>query len=104
MNKQVILETIKTRLQKVYRERLVGVVLYGSVARGDITDESDIDILVLLNGPVEYGNDLETNINALYPLSLELGRRISAKPVDANEYETVMCPLYEASRKEGISA
>ncbi len=104
MNKLAILKKIKTRLQTVYRERLAGVVLNGSAARGNITDESDIDILVLLKGPVEYGNDLETNINSLYPLSLELGRRISANPVDAKEYETVMCPLYKASRKEGICA
>jgi hypothetical protein len=63
----------------------------------------DIDVLVLLDGPVDYGRDLEANLSALYPLSLELGRRISAKPVPATEYETVDCPLYRAAHLEGIA-
>ena len=33
-----------------YGERLVGVVLYGSVARGDWKKESDIDVLVVVEG------------------------------------------------------
>lgn len=101
MNAKII-ELIKSRLLEVHKERLVGIVLFGSEARGDTTEESDIDLLVLLQGPVDYGRDLELNIESLFDLSLELGRRISAKPVDADEYTTVNCPLYDNARREGV--
>ena len=103
MNREELLKKIKTSLKASYSERLVGVVLYGSEARGDVRADSDIDILVLLAGPVDYGRDLETNLNALYPLSLQLGRRISAKPVMASEYDSIECPLYQNAHREGIA-
>lgn len=39
---------IKTKLQATYGSRLKGVMLYGSEARGEATEDSDIDLLVLL--------------------------------------------------------
>ena len=103
MTTEDLLERIKSRLAAAHGVRLRGVVLYGSQARGEAGADSDIDVLVLLDGPVDYGRDLEANLSALYPLSLELGRRISAKPVPAAEYETVDCPLYRAAHLEGIA-
>lgn len=36
-------------LSKIYGEHLKTVILYGSYARGDYTENSDIDIMVLLD-------------------------------------------------------
>ena len=36
-------------LQKIYRKHLKTVNLYGSYARGDYRDDSDIDIMILLD-------------------------------------------------------
>ena len=99
-----LLKDIKARLEQAHGKRLHGIVLYGSEARGLADKDSDVDVLVLLDGPVDYGPDLETNLKALYPLSLEIGRRISAKPVSAREYDTVDCPLYRNAHREGIAA
>lgn len=104
MKARDLLIEVKTRPERVHRERLQGVVLYGSMARGDAEADSDIDVLVLLADPIEYGRDLMRNLDALYPLSLELGRRISAKPVSATDYETQDCPLYRSAREDGIAA
>jgi len=40
-------ETVKVSLEKTLGERLVSVVLFGSVARGDVSDYSDIDLLIV---------------------------------------------------------
>lgn len=103
MTREALLEEIRRRLAARHGDRLCGVVLYGSEARGDAGPDSDVDVLVLLEDPVEYGRDLEANLEALYPLSLELGRRISAKPVSATQYESVDCPLYRVAHREGIA-
>ena len=102
MTQEQLLKEIKARLVRAHGERLRGVVIYGSEARGDARPDSDIDLLALLDGPVDYGRDLETNLDALYPLALRIGRRISAKPIDAVQYDTVRCPLYESALREGI--
>lgn len=103
MTQQEVLKDIRARLEAKHGDRLRGVVLYGSEARGEARADSDIDVLVLLNGPVDYGRDLETNLDALYPLSLQIGRRISAKPADVREYEIAACPLYQHVRTEGVA-
>ena len=76
----------KSRLHAVYGDRLRGVVLYGSEARGETTPDSDVDILVLLAGPVALGQELRTIIEALYPLQLEMDRVLEAFPVDEADY------------------
>ncbi len=102
MTQKELLKEIKSHLTAAYHDRLRGIVLYGSEARGSTVADSDIDVLVLLDGPVNYGRDLETNLTVLYPLSSKLGRRISAKPVIASEYEKLDCPLYQSAHREGI--
>ena len=81
MTREKLLKEIKTHVAAAHNERLHGVVLYGSEARETTTPDSDIDTLVLLDWSVDYGRDLETNLKALYPLSVQIGRRISAEPV-----------------------
>ncbi|MCI8622664.1 MAG: nucleotidyltransferase domain-containing protein [Clostridiaceae bacterium] len=47
-----VLNQVRTASEKLYGNRLEKIILYGSYARGDNTQESDIDIMLLLNGNV----------------------------------------------------
>lgn len=104
MERRELLTEIRQRLLKAHGQRLRGVVLYGSEVRGEARPDSDIDLLVLLDGPIDYSRDLRTNINALYDLVLALERPISAKPVDIAAYETAAYPLYRNAKAQGVIA
>ncbi len=102
MTRDELLKEVKLRLMARHGGRLRGVILYGSEARGESGPDSDIDLLVLLDDQVDYGRDLEANLEALYPLALRIGRRISAKPASARQYETTECPLYRIVHRQGV--
>jgi predicted nucleotidyltransferase len=105
MDRTELLRRVKALLQEAFGPRLKGVILYGSEARGQADPDSDIDLLVLLDGPVNWWDDCGTCINALYPLVLEMdGRPIHAEPVSVSDYEAQVWPLYQNARKEGIRA
>ncbi len=103
MMRERLLERVKSALCETFGPRLKGVVLYGSEARGEAAPDSDIDFLVLLEGPLEEPNDSWACVNAVYPLVLESGRPIHAEPVDAAEYEAGEFPLYQNAKREGVS-
>lgn len=104
MDHRKLLAEVKQRLLMAHGHRLRGVVLYGSEARGTPQPDSDLDVLVLLDGPIDYGKDVRTNIDALYDLVLALERPISAKPVDITVYEAAKYPLYRNAKAEGFVA
>ena len=45
-------------LRELYGDRFRGLVLYGSYARGEAAEGSDVDLLVLLDGPVQSVREL----------------------------------------------
>ena len=97
-----LLSRVKPLLLAVYGARLRGVLLYGSLARGEAIPSSDVDVLVLLSGPISLAQDLRTIIHALYPLQLEIGRPIHAMPVDSAHFEAGAFAWFRNAKREGI--
>lgn len=98
-----IVRDFKTTLQTLYGERLQDVVLYGSYARGDYDDESDIDLLVVLNdNKVDTINEVFTLSDLTLQAILQHGKAISVLPVSAQRYKNSLMPVYQDARREGI--
>ena len=93
---------ITSCLDAAFRERLRGVLLYGSEARNEARAESDVDLMVLLDGPVQLGRDLDTIVGALYPIQLEIDAPIHATPVSADAFEAGEWGVYRNARREGV--
>jgi predicted nucleotidyltransferase len=94
---------IRPRLEAAFRDRFRGVVLFGSEARGEAREDSDVDLLVLLKAPVHLGKDLKAIVDALYPLQLETDRPIHALPVPEETFEAGEFGLYREVRREGVA-
>jgi predicted nucleotidyltransferase len=92
---------IKPRLEAVFRDRLQGVLLFGSEARRQAREDSDVDLMVLLKGPVSLGRDLERIVEALYPLQLEVDRPFHAVPVSSEAFRAGRYSLYRSAQREG---
>jgi predicted nucleotidyltransferase len=101
IEKKAIGELIE-KLKETYGENLVKVILYGSKARGDQTEDSDIDIMIILQ---DFKNKVEeikkvsaivSSINFIYEVF------ISPVILRKNDYETGNLLLVRNVIKEGF--
>jgi predicted nucleotidyltransferase len=97
------IQQCKEVLVRQYGKHLKGVILYGSMARGQATSDSDIDLLVLLEPPLDYFAELRRIVDVLYPIQLESQQLISAKPASVNDFEVGTVSLYRNARREGLA-
>jgi len=98
-----IVQKCKEVLSQYYGSRLKGVILYGSMARGEAGPASDIDLLILLSPPFDYFSELRQIVDLLYPIQLESEQLISAKPALTSDYEVGSISLYRNARREGVA-
>ena len=96
------LEACKAVLVSHYGQRLKGLILFGSAARQEMTDTSDIDLLALLPSTLDHAQELSTLVDLIYPLELEATHWISIKPAAQDEFEAGSTQLYRNIQKEGI--
>ncbi len=98
-----IVKKCKNVLKNHYGVKFQGAILYGSMVRKTADASSDIDILVLLNKPFDYFQELRKITDLLYPIQLESEQLISAKPVGVDEFENGQIQLYRNAKSEGIA-
>jgi len=80
------------------------VVLFGSHARGEAREDSDWDVLILLNTlKVDRKTEKEYR-EELFEIEIEIGEPISTFVFSKNDWETKyrITPLYENIHREGI--
>lgn len=91
------------QLYDIYGDLMEKVVLYGSYARGEQTEDSDVDIAVFLkNGNTEEMHDHMVDIVVDY--ELELALTLSVVPIEVEQYVQWRntLPFYKNVDKEGI--
>jgi predicted nucleotidyltransferase len=79
-------------------------VLYGSAARGDADEESDLDLMIVVSEPISRSRRHEIT-DIVFDVNLELGTNFSTLVVDQETWDTGMIsvlPLKEAILRDGI--
>ena len=97
------LNRMSKQIAAVYGEKLERIVLYGSYARGEQTQESDVDIAVFLHDTSdEKLHDQMTDLVVDY--ELDLGVTLSVVSLEMNSYNEwkESLPFYQNIDKEGI--
>lgn len=102
---KTILTELADLLYQVYRDRLKAVILYGSVARGTQTKDSDIDIMVLVEGSNAELRNYEDRLgDVATDISLKYLKVFSIIDVSYQEYEKwkQISPFYRNVSEEGV--
>jgi len=97
-----IISQFKTTLLGLYGHRLSKVILFGSYARGQEQENSDIDFLVVLKDKkISALNEIEKINNSVYDLMLKYEKIISFVPTTEEKFKNSPNHLYHIIKQEG---
>lgn len=98
-----IIREYRDQLARILGEALEAVVLYGSHAREDAQEGSDIDILCVMRLPFDYGTLIRNTAEAAARISPKYDVAISTAFALSEEYQTRNTPFLMNVRREGVT-
>ena len=103
-NLDIICNRVVDSYKKVYGEDIQGIYLYGSYARGDFDEESDIDFAAIIKGIKPGWNPKRSELlRETGEIDLEYDVFISPKVISADYFDKYFSemPYYQNILKEG---
>ena len=97
-----ILQELKREFEVIYGDRLVEMILYGSQARGDARWDSDIDVLVVLEGEVSPGEEIANTEHTVAEVSLAHDVVVQCVFVSTARFSAQETSLTRNVRHEGV--
>ncbi|MEW5828015.1 MAG: nucleotidyltransferase domain-containing protein [Chloroflexota bacterium] len=101
---QRLMQELKNGLAELYGIRLKSVILFGSYARGDFDESSDLDIMIVLGDYRSYWEELVRTSHLVSDLSLKFGITISRIIMTEEQWRSADMPILRNVRAEGIAA
>ena len=102
---QQMIENYISALQKIYGSHLKQIILYGSYARGDYTEQSDVDLMILVDLPetqLEVGADALSELGFYYNVAYDIWVMPIVKNINHFRYWNQADPFYANVMKEGV--
>jgi uncharacterized protein len=98
-----LVDQVRTYLHEQYGAGIKRVILYGSHARGEATEDSDIDVLVLVDPSLNYREVHDRLSDLLYDIILEEHELVSVIVLPEDHFEDYNLPFMLNVRKEGVT-
>ena len=98
-----LLAECKTAIREVAAE--ARVILYGSRARGDAEDDSDYDLLVLVDREVDMSLE-RAIVDRLVPLEVRAGKALTVLIYNRSQWDSALyraMPLHKNVTREGVA-
>lgn len=99
-----LLAELKTSLAGVYGERLKGVYLFGSYARNEAEEESDVDVLLVLDRVDDYSVEIDRTSVVIAGLSLKYNVSLSRVFASEKQWQEDRTGFFFNLRTEAIPA
>jgi predicted nucleotidyltransferase len=96
-----ILKRLRAALGGLYGDRIERVILFGSRARGDASEDSDYDVAVFLRNIADRWRELDRLADLRTEFLEETGVFVDAKPYPAGAYRD-RTTLMREIRREGV--
>ena len=99
-----IKEELVQGLTEIFQKNMSAIILYGSVARGDATDESDIDIAIIIKDEMDnqtksrfisWAADMDMRYERIFSI-------VDIQEGNMKKWERVL-PFYQNIEREGIA-
>ena len=103
-NVKKLLAELKKGLTEIYGPRLKAVYLFGSYARGDYHEGSDLDVMIVLDTYKSYWDELVRSAELASDLSLEYDVTVSRMIMTEERWKKGDLPVLMNIRTEGIPA
>ena len=97
-----LFKEISESVRDIYGDNLVSVIVYGSVARNTATEESDIDIAIMVKK--DDADMYDKWLDVVVKLDLEYDQVITTSLIEEkkfDEWKDIM-PYYKNIQKEGV--
>ncbi len=97
-----IIKELKSGLEKKYGSQLKSILLFGSYARGEETEDSDINIAVILEDFDHACTEIERTGDLISSLSLEFDTLISLVPIKEKDWFERKTALISNIKRDGV--
>lgn len=98
------MKELKEGLTRIYGDQLKAVYLYGSYARGDYRQGSDVDVMILLKDYKNYWKELHRSSDYVSDISLKYDATVSCLIMKEIQWKESDMPVLRNIRKEGVPA
>ena len=99
-----LMKELKDGLQRIYGDKMKAVYLYGSYARGDYRQGSDVDVMVLLKDYRDYWKEYMRSSDYVSDISLKYDVTVSYILIKELQWKEADKPVLRNIRKDGVLA
>lgn len=96
-----VLTEFKSQVEALYGPRLKGLYLFGSRARQTNLPDSDIDVALILEGPIDTYSEIQRTSEIRAAINLESGHSVSCVYLTPSDLTSTRSPLARNIRKDG---